>query len=102
MSGSNDSKEAILRRLRRVEGQIRGVIRMVEEDKGCEDVLTQVSAARSAMDRVGMHILTHRMRDCIKGSSKESPEDAIEEAIAIFLRFSSSMGPVTQEKQQQI
>jgi DNA-binding FrmR family transcriptional regulator len=98
MSASNDSKEAILRRLHRVEGQIRGVIRMVEEDKGCEDILTQVSAARSALDRVGIHIMTHRMRDCLKNTTAESSQEAVEEAIDIFMRFSSNLGPVTPEK----
>jgi len=98
MSASNDSKEAILRRLHRVEGQIRGVIRMVEEDQSCEDILTQVSAARSAIDRVGMHILTHRMRDCLQNDAGKSPQEAMEEAIDIFLRFSSNLGPATPEK----
>lgn len=97
MSAKDDSKEAILRRLHRVEGQIRGIIRMVEEEKGCEDTLTQVAAARSAMDRVGIHILTHRMRDCLKNGPAELPQDAVEEAIDIFLRFSSSLGPVAPE-----
>ena len=45
MSVNDESKEAILRRLNRVEGQVRGIIRMVEEGKDCEDVLTQVAAA---------------------------------------------------------
>ena len=90
MSGNDDSKEAILRRLRRVEGQVRGIIRMVEEDNGCEDILTQVAAARSAMDRVGIHILTRRMRECLR-DNPTTPEDAVAEAIDIFLRFSSSI-----------
>ncbi len=98
MSTKNDSKEAILRRLHRVEGQVRGVIRMVEEDKGCEDILTQVAAARSAIDRVGIHILTHRMRDCLKDRPVESPEEAVDEAIQMFLRFSSSLGPVAPDR----
>jgi DNA-binding FrmR family transcriptional regulator len=98
MSAKNDSKEAILRRLHRVEGQVRGVIRMVEEGKDCEDILTQVAAARSALDRVGIHILTHRMRDCLKDKPVESPEEAVDEAIDMFLRFSSSLGPVAPDR----
>jgi DNA-binding FrmR family transcriptional regulator len=97
MSAKDDSTEAILRRLHRVEGQIRGVIRMVEEGKGCEDILTQVAAARSAIDRVGIHILTHRMRECLKGRPVDSPEEAVDEAIDMFIRFSSSLGPVAPE-----
>jgi DNA-binding FrmR family transcriptional regulator len=89
-----DEREAILRRLHRAEGQVRGIIRMVEEEKDCEDVLTQVAAARSAMDRIGIHIITHRMRECLEENRQLSPDDAIAEAIDIFLRFSSRIGPV--------
>ena len=97
MSGNDDTRDAILRRLHRVEGQVRGIIRMVEEEKGCEDVLTQVAAARSAMDRVGIHIITNRMKECLKERPGDSLEDAVTEAINIFLRFSSSIGPVVPE-----
>jgi DNA-binding FrmR family transcriptional regulator len=97
MTAKDDSPEAILRRLHRVEGQIRGIIRMIQENKDCEDVLTQVAAARSAMDRVGLHVITHRMKECLKDKKFESPEDAIGEAINVFMRFSSSMGPVGPE-----
>ncbi len=94
MPRNDDTREAILRRLRRVEGQVRGVIRMVEEGKDCEEVLTQVAAARSAMDRVGIQIITHRMKECLKENPPESLEEAVSDAIDIFRRFSSSIGPV--------
>ena len=94
MPDIEEAREAILRRLRRVEGQVRGVIRMVEEGKGCEEVLTQVAAARSAMDRVGIEIISHRMRECLREHPPENVEDAVSEAIDIFRRFSSSLGPV--------
>lgn len=94
MPDKDDYTEAVLRRLHRVEGQVRGIIRMVEEGKGCEDILTQVAAARSAMDRVGVHILTHRMRECLMNNPRGSQEDAIGEVIDVFLRFSSNIGPV--------
>jgi DNA-binding FrmR family transcriptional regulator len=97
MHAGDDTREAILRRLNRVEGQVRGIIHMVEDEKGCEDVLTQVAAVRSAMDRVGIHIITHRMRECLEKDASASPQDAIAEAIDIFLRFSSRIGPVTPE-----
>ena len=97
MSVNDESKEAILRRLNRVEGQVRGIIRMVEEGKDCEDVLTQVAAARSAMNRIGIHIITRRMQECFKENPPDSAQEAIEEAIDVFLRFSSSIGPVAPE-----
>ena len=97
MAVEDDNKQAILRRLNRVEGQIRGIIRMVEEEKDCEDVLTQVAAARAAMNRIGIQIITRRMKECFKDDSPASTEEAIAEAIEIFLRFSSSIGPTAPE-----
>lgn len=97
MFDRDSGRDVIIRRLKRVEGQVRGVIRMVEDEKRCEDILTQVAAARSAMDRVGIMILTQRMRECLASKQGESDEDAVEEAIDIFLRFSSSTGHVTPE-----
>ena len=97
MAAGGDAREAVLNRLRRVEGQVRGIIRMVEGDKGCEDILMQVAAVRSAMDRIGVHIISGRMRDCLARNMEASPEEAVTEAIDIFLRFSSRIGPVTPE-----
>jgi DNA-binding FrmR family transcriptional regulator len=94
MAKDDDKKKVILRRLKRIEGQIRGITRMVEEDKGCEDVLVQVAAARAALDRVGIHIISHRMKECLqdKGLSKE---ESIEKSIEMFIRYSSNIGPVS-------
>jgi DNA-binding FrmR family transcriptional regulator len=54
---SGAETETLLTRLRRVEGQIRGIQRMLEEGRGCEDVLTQLAAARSALDQVGLLLM---------------------------------------------
>jgi DNA-binding FrmR family transcriptional regulator len=94
MSARDDSMEAIVRRLNRIEGQIRGILRMIEENKDCEEILTQVAAARSALDRVGIFMITHRMKECLKDKEVDTPEEAISQAIDIFIRFSSSLGPV--------
>jgi CsoR family transcriptional regulator, copper-sensing transcriptional repressor len=94
MPGDGDSREAILRRLRRVEGQVRGIIRMMEEGKGCEEVLIQVAAVRSAMDRIGIHVITRRMKELLKDNLPDMPDDAVTEAVDIFLRYSSRIGPV--------
>ncbi len=91
MSEDKDPKKAVLHRLHRIEGQVRGIIRMVEEDKDCEEVLNQVAAVRSAMERVGAHIITHRMKECLRGKNALSFDDAVGEAIDIFLRFTNSM-----------
>lgn len=91
MTDKDEHKKAVLHRLHRIEGQVRGIIRMVEEDKDCQDVLTQVAAARAAMDRVGIHIISHRLKQCIEEKPRESLEEAIGEAMEIFLRFSSTL-----------
>jgi DNA-binding FrmR family transcriptional regulator len=97
MTASDDSMQAILRRLHRIEGQIRGINRMIQESKDCEDILTQVAAARSALDRVGIHIITHRMKECLADKTFDSPEEAIAQAMEVFVRFSSNIGPVGPE-----
>lgn len=58
--------EAIIRRLRRIEGQVKGIQKMVEEEKYCGDILMQVAAVRSAMNSVGGLILEDHMKGCLK------------------------------------
>src|SRR5919106_6532663 len=65
--GYTASKEQLLRRLARVEGQVRGVARMVEEDRYCIDVLTQVSAARAALEEISLGLLDGHARNCVLG-----------------------------------
>lgn len=63
--GYVDDKEALLKRLRRVEGQVRGIARMIEEDAYCIDVLTQVSAAKSALESVALALLEDHLTHCV-------------------------------------
>ncbi|WP_243073722.1 metal-sensitive transcriptional regulator [Microbacterium sp. SS28] len=63
--GYVDDKEALLKRLRRAEGQVRGIARMIEEDKYCIDVLTQVSAAKSALESVALALLEDHLTHCV-------------------------------------
>lgn len=91
MPTDEDPRKVILRRLHRIEGQVRGIIRMVEEGKDCHEILTQVAAVRSAMERVGAHIIIHRMRECLRNVSPDSYEEAVGEAVDTFLRFTSSI-----------
>lgn len=80
--------ERVLNRLRRIEGQVRGLQRMIEEGKDCEAVLTQLSAVKSALDRVGIFLISHRMRECLEhGSATEVDEAAMEQAFEIFLKY---------------
>jgi DNA-binding FrmR family transcriptional regulator len=63
--GYSDNKEAVLKRLKRAEGQIRGVARMVEEDKYCIDILTQINAAQAAMDKVAVELMRDHAMHCM-------------------------------------
>ena len=81
--------ETILTRLRRVEGQIRGIQRMLEEGRDCEDVLTQLAAARSALDRAGLLLLDWHIQRCLLGDlpSDEPRVQALREALKTWTRF---------------
>ena len=83
---SNCSDDARVR-LKKIEGQIRGLQRMIEEGKDCSEVIHQLCAARKALDKVGFIILTHRMRECVEQSKKSGSESerSMEEAMKLFL-----------------
>ena len=73
--GYNEDKAEIQRRLRRVEGQVRGLQRMVEEDTYCIDVLTQVAAATKALQSVAVGLLDEHLRHCVTGAVAHGGED---------------------------
>lgn len=83
------SKKDLQDRLRRVEGQVRGLQRMVENDTYCIDVLTQVNSAVAALRAVGMGLLDDHVRHCVQESVKQGEGDVkIEELMAAVARFS--------------
>ena len=63
--GYADNKESVLKRLKRAEGQVRGVARMVEDDQYCIDILTQISAAQSALDKVAVELVRDHAKHCM-------------------------------------
>ena len=65
---TEDKKPKLLNRLRRIEGQVRGVARMVEEDRYCLDILTQIDALRAALAKVQSELLTDHLSHCIEGA----------------------------------
>ena len=73
--GYTATKEQLNKRLARIEGQVRGVSRMVEEDRYCIDVLTQISAIQAALDKVALGLLDGHTRHCLigEGASEEAP-----------------------------
>jgi CsoR family transcriptional regulator, copper-sensing transcriptional repressor len=81
----------ILKRLRRIEGQVKGIQKMVEEDKLCGDILTQVSAVRAAINKVGGLILEQYSTTCISNvvssEDKEKAIDMLNSTIQNFMRF---------------
>ena len=93
MSGVNvDSEElaGVIRRLRRAQGQIGGVIRMIEEGRECADVLTQLAAAARALDRAGFKIIASGLCQCLLGEQSDPGQAAADRAQLerLFLSFS--------------
>lgn len=80
--------DAMRHRLRRVEGQVRGVINMMEQDKTCKDVVTQLSAIRAAVDRVIMYVVGENMEQCIREevTGGGSSDKVIREAIELLMK----------------
>lgn len=89
--GYTDNKEQVLKRLKRAEGQVRGVARMVEEDKYCIDVLTQISAAQAAIDKVALELLRDHARHCLSNDSvmAHGSGDKAEELVGAISRMIS-------------
>lgn len=88
--GYHDTKDAQLKRLRRIEGQVRGLQRMVDEETYCIDVLTQVSAVTRALQAVSMGLLEEHLRHCVVDAARESDaagQAKIDEATAAIARL---------------
>jgi len=76
MHGYTHDKDAYLRRLRRIEGQVRGLERMVEEDKYCIDILTQIAAATKALQAVALGLLEEHLGHCVSQAMAEGGDGA--------------------------
>jgi DNA-binding FrmR family transcriptional regulator len=86
--GYSADKEQLLTRLRRLEGQVRGVQRMVEDERYCIDVLTQISAIQAALDKVALGVLSDHAQHCVvHGSAAATPEDNVEELMGAVARL---------------
>jgi DNA-binding FrmR family transcriptional regulator len=84
-----EERRRMLNRLKRLEGQIRGLQTMIESGQECDAVLTQVMAAKSALNQVGLHIIGHAMKRCLITDEAASRDEVIDEAIKVFLKYSS-------------
>ena len=89
--GYTATKEQLRDRLARIEGQVRGVARMVEEDRYCIDVLTQISAIQAALDRVALGLLDDHARHCLIGGKggPTDPDDQVHELMGAVGRMLS-------------
>ncbi len=88
MNSYEAEKDDLLRRLRKIEGQVRGIQRMIEEGRYCIDVLTQLAAARQGLNRVGMLILDRHIKGCVINAIRSGEEErAVEELNQVLLRF---------------
>jgi len=82
------NKSALLKRLSRIEGQTRGVAKMVEEDRYCVDVLTQISAIQSALDALALQLLENHTKGCVRSAIRSgNGEGAIDELMSVVKRF---------------
>lgn len=73
--GYASGKDDYLARLRRIEGQVRGLQKMIEDDRWCPDVVTQVSSATRALQEVAVGLLNDHLRHCVMGAARSSTED---------------------------
>lgn len=74
LSKTND-KEALMKRLKRIEGQVKGIQNMLEEERYCVDILVQISAIRSAINKVGTIILENHIKGCVSESIKQGDSE---------------------------
>ncbi|WP_373599669.1 metal-sensitive transcriptional regulator [Paraclostridium bifermentans] len=79
---SNNDKELLIKRLNRIEGQVKGIQKMVEEERYCVDILVQISAIRSAINKVGNIILENHIKGCVSNSIKNGEVEKSEELIS--------------------
>lgn len=85
--GYIENKDAVRKRLRRIEGQVRGVERMVEEDRYCIDVVTQLTAIQAALDKVGLELLSDHATHCVAGAESGDQEALTEELMDAVKRL---------------
>jgi len=93
MHGYHERQGELLTRLKRIEGQVRGVHRMIEEDRYCIDVLTQIASVTRALQGVALGMLDDHVRHCVRDAVDKGPEAAdekIDEALAVIARLVKS------------
>jgi DNA-binding FrmR family transcriptional regulator len=85
--GYSEHKDALIKRLHRIEGQVRGIERMVEDDRYCIDILTQIAAVQKAIEGVALGLLDDHVRHCVVESSGETRVERLDELMAAVGRL---------------
>jgi DNA-binding FrmR family transcriptional regulator len=85
--GYQNGKDELLERLARIKGQVAGIERMVDQDRYCIDVLTQISAVHAALDKVGLGLLDGHARSCVLGAAESEREERTAELMAAVARL---------------
>lgn len=87
-AGATPTRAQLEVRLRRAEGQLRGVQRMLAEGSDCQEVLTQLAAVKAAVDQVGLHLIGEQLRSCVADSGEDCTA-AFDAAVSTFLRYTT-------------
>lgn len=88
---TDEEKDQLIKRLKRIEGQVRGIQKMIEEDRYCVDVLIQVTAANNALKKVGMNLMERHMSHCVsKAIQTGSGNEAIQELLKVVEQFNKA------------
>ena len=83
-------RDALLTRLSRIAGQVRGISRMVEEDAYCIDVLTQINAIKAAIDQVGFLLLEDHIKGCVTSAVRQGDKSKVDELVKAVERFAKT------------
>jgi DNA-binding FrmR family transcriptional regulator len=85
----NRETARLINRLRRVEGQVRGLQRMIDEGRPCDEIFTQLAATKAALDRVGVLLISLKMHDCLdeEADTDIGSREAVERALEAFLKY---------------
>lgn len=81
-------REDLIARMKRIEGQARGIQKMLEEGRGCEEIIMQLSAIRAAIAKVAMAVMAANLEECLRDGEAAHSQEAVERAKKIFLKFS--------------
>jgi len=91
MASYDENKQKLLNRLKRIEGQTRGIQRMVQEDKYCVDIMTQISSIQSALEQVSLTLMEDHMRHCVTEAIQQgNGDEKIDEVLNVLKRYAKA------------